>query len=64
MTILLLAIGSVLVAEGLALALAPLRLEQVLAFVARLTVDQRRMAGLVAVALGGVVLAAARVLGG
>jgi uncharacterized protein YjeT (DUF2065 family) len=60
----LLAIGSVLIVEGLALALAPLRIEQVMAFFARLSRDQRRVTGLVSIALGVVVLAMARALGG
>ena len=63
MTLVLLAIGSVLVLEGLALALAPLRIEQVLLFFARMTKDQRRMAGLISVGLGVVVLAIARSVG-
>jgi len=63
MTWVLLAIGSVLVLEGLALALAPLRIEQVLLFFAKMTKDQRRSAGLIFVALGVVILAIARTLG-
>lgn len=63
MTWLLLAIGSVLVLEGLALALAPLRIEKLLAFFATLSRDQRQMAGLISVALGVVILAIARGLG-
>jgi len=53
----LLALGLVLVVEGLVLALAPRRLEQVLAALLALTVDQRRQFGLLAVA-GGVTLVA------
>ncbi len=52
MTMILLALGLVLVVEGLVLALAPLRLEQVLALLAGLTADQRRMIGLAGVAAG------------
>lgn len=63
MTWVLLALGLVLVVEGLALALAPLRLEQVLALVMRLTRDQRRFLGLIAVAIGVALVAAARGLG-
>lgn len=60
MSMFLLALGLVLVVEGLVLALAPLRLEQVLATLAALTRDQRRAFGLAAVALGVVLVAAAR----
>jgi len=52
MSVIVLAFGLVLVVEGLVLALAPLRLEQVLAMLASLTRDQRRICGLGAVALG------------
>ena len=52
MTFLLLALGLVLVVEGLALALAPSRMEDVLRLIATLSPDQRRMIGLAAVALG------------
>jgi hypothetical protein len=48
----LLAVGLVAIVEGLVLALAPLRLEQVLAALTRMTLDQRRLIGLVAVAMG------------
>jgi len=51
-TFLLLALGLVLVVEGLALALAPSRMEDVLRLIATLSPDQRRMIGLAAVALG------------
>jgi len=56
----LLAFGLVLVIEGLVLALAPLRLEQVLAVLAAMTRDQRRGLGLAAVALGVALVAAGR----
>ena len=49
---LVLGLGLVLVIEGLVLALAPLRLEQILAVLAGLGPDQRRAIGLVAVAIG------------
>ena len=52
MTLILLALGLVLVVEGLVLALAPSRIDQVLALIASLSTDQRRMIGLAAVALG------------
>lgn len=52
MTWALLGLGLVLVIEGLALALAPSRVEQVLALLASLGRDRRRLVGLVSVALG------------
>lgn len=52
MTLILLALGLVLVVEGLALALAPLRIEAVLAAFAAMTRDRRRLMGLGAVAIG------------
>jgi uncharacterized protein YjeT (DUF2065 family) len=59
MITLLLGLGLVLVIEGLVLALAPLRLEQLLQALAGLSRDQRRMLGLATVALGvGLVLLA------
>jgi uncharacterized protein YjeT (DUF2065 family) len=47
-----LALGLVLAVEGLVLALAPRRIEDALRLIASLGVDQRRMIGLVALALG------------
>ena len=55
MSLILLGIGLVLVIEGLAIALAPSRIEQVLAFFAALDRDRRRLLGLAALA-GGVLL--------
>lgn len=49
---LLLGVGLVAVVEGLVLALAPRRIEDALAAIARLTPEQRRLLGLVAIALG------------
>jgi uncharacterized protein len=48
----LLAVGLVAVVEGLVLALAPSRVEQVMAKLASLSMDQRRFSGLAAVAVG------------
>ena len=57
MTPLLLGLGLVFVIEGLVLALAPLRFEDMLRALAGLSRDQRRAFGLVVVALGvGLVL--------
>lgn len=52
MGLLVLAIGLVLVVEGLALALAPRRMEDALRALAALSQDQRRAIGLGALALG------------
>ncbi|WP_374427989.1 DUF2065 domain-containing protein [Tabrizicola sp.] len=48
----ILALGLVLAIEGLVLALAPRRIEDALRFLASLALDQRRMVGLVSLALG------------
>lgn len=55
------AIGLVLVVEGLVLALAPARIEDVLAFLRGLSVETRRNLGLGFVAAGVVVIGLARV---
>lgn len=60
MTFVLLAIGFVLVFEGLVLALAPSRLEEALRLLATLPVDRRRLIGLGALAAGVAVLWVAR----
>lgn len=52
MSHILLALGLVLAVEGLVLALAPRRIEDALRLIAALGLDQRRMVGLVALALG------------
>ena len=63
MSVILLAIGLVLVIEGLAFALAPSRLEDLLALIAGMSQDRRRMIGLIAVALGVAIIWLARSLG-
>ncbi|AZL60442.1 DUF2065 domain-containing protein [Tabrizicola piscis] len=52
MSLVALAIGLVLVVEGLALALAPRRMEDALRALAALSQDQRRAIGLAALAIG------------
>jgi len=52
MTTILLALGLVLVVEGLAFALAPSRLEDVVALIASLSRDRRRGIGLAMLAVG------------
>lgn len=58
-----LALGLVLVAEGLALALAPSRMEDLLAQLARMPHERRRLLGLAAVAVGVSLVWLARRLG-
>jgi uncharacterized protein YjeT (DUF2065 family) len=54
------ALGLVAVFEGLALALAPSRLDEVLALLARMPVETRRTLGLTAIALGVAIVWLAR----
>ncbi|MGL4235586.1 DUF2065 domain-containing protein [Tabrizicola sp.] len=56
MSEIILALGLVLAVEGLVLALAPRRIEDALQLIASLGVDQRRMIGLGALALGVLVV--------
>lgn len=59
MTTVLLGLGLVLVIEGLVLALAPLRMEDLLRVLASLSAEQRRTLGLMVLAAGvGLVLVA------
>lgn len=59
----LLALGLVLVVEGLAWALAPSAIEAMLEALRRVGLDQRRLIGLGAVALGVVLIWMARSMG-
>ncbi|MEZ5722755.1 MAG: DUF2065 domain-containing protein [Paracoccaceae bacterium] len=59
----LLGLGLVLVIEGLVFALAPSRLDDLVAMMARLGRDQRRTIGLVALALGVGLVWLARTIG-
>ena len=63
MTWVLLAVGLVFAVEGLALALAPSRMEEALQVIAAMGRDRRRMLGLVALAIGVGLVWAARALG-
>jgi uncharacterized protein YjeT (DUF2065 family) len=58
-----LALGLVLVVEGLAFALAPSRIDEALELLRRLPVEARRYMGLAAVAAGVLLVWVARVLG-
>jgi hypothetical protein len=60
---LLLALGLVLVVEGLVFALAPSRLEEIMALLARMPVETRRLIGLLALTVGAMLIWAARMLG-
>jgi uncharacterized protein YjeT (DUF2065 family) len=60
MATVLLAIGLVLVVEGLVFALAPSRLEDILEVIARIPPETRRLIGLAAVATGVVLVWIAR----
>lgn len=56
--------GLVLVVEGLIWAIAPYLVEDLLAALRSLSVEERRLAGLAALALGLALVWAARMLGG
>lgn len=58
-----LGLGLVLVIEGLVFALAPSRLDDIVALMASISRDQRRVIGLVAMALGIVLVWIGRSLG-
>ncbi len=62
METILLALGLVLIIEGLVITLAPRYLEQVLRLLLTLRADQRRMIGLLALALGGVLVTLAKII--
>lgn len=59
----LLALGLVLMVEGLLWALAPRLIEDLLAALRALSLEERRLAGLAALALGLALVWAARMLG-
>jgi uncharacterized protein YjeT (DUF2065 family) len=59
----LLALGLVLVVEGLVWALAPRMLDDLLAALRAISIEQRRLVGLSALALGVALVGIARVLG-
>jgi uncharacterized protein YjeT (DUF2065 family) len=62
-TLIALGLGLVLVIEGLALALAPSRLDQALAILASMNSDMRRRLGLAMIAGGAVLLMVWRLFG-
>ena len=63
MAFIVLAIGLVLVVEGLVFALAPSRLDDWLRPLSELPPETRRLLGLVALAIGAVLISLARSLG-
>jgi hypothetical protein len=63
MSVVVLALGLVLVVEGLSLALAPSRMETLLAAFAALSRDRRRLIGLAALAAGVALVWLARRMG-
>ena len=63
MGMILLAIGLVLILEGLVYALAPSLVEDLLAALQQMTLEQRRMIGLGAMTLGVVLVWGARAMG-
>jgi membrane protease subunit HflC len=63
MSVALLALGLVLIVEGLVYALAPSLVEDLLAAMRAMTIEQRRLMGLVAIALGLCLVVAAKDLG-
>lgn len=58
-----LALGLVLIVEGLVYALAPSLVDQLLAALRAIPEDQRRLMGLSALAIGGVLVWCAKMLG-
>lgn len=62
-TLILLGLGLVLVIEGLVLALAPSRIDELLELIRRMPVEMRRNLGLGAMALGLALIWLARGLG-
>ncbi|MDP2085633.1 MAG: DUF2065 domain-containing protein [Gemmobacter sp.] len=63
MSMVLLALGLVLAAEGLAFALAPSRMQDIVALIASISPERRRVIGLVMLGLGVALVWAARRLG-
>lgn len=61
---LVLALGLVLVLEGLVIALAPSRMEELLRVLAQLPIETRRMIGALALVLGVLLMTASGMLSG
>lgn len=63
MSFVILAIGLVLVVEGLVFALAPFRMEQILEALREITPETRRLIGLAALAVGVLLIWLAKAMG-
>ena len=63
MATLILAIGLVLIVEGLVFALAPSRLEDLLRLIREMPLETRRLVGMTALAIGAVLVSLARSMG-
>ncbi len=63
MSVILLGLGLVLVIEGLVFALAPSRLEELVKLIAETPIETRRTVGLIAVAIGVVLVWLAKSFG-
>jgi uncharacterized protein YjeT (DUF2065 family) len=59
-----LAVGLVFLVEGLVLALAPSRIEDIVRMLVEMSVETRRLVGLLAMTLGGILLWLTSWLGG
>ncbi|MDV7144554.1 DUF2065 domain-containing protein [Tropicimonas sp. TH_r6] len=64
METILLGIGMVFVLEGLVLALAPSRIDEILEMLRQMSVETRRLLGLLAITSGAILLLLAGWLGG
>lgn len=62
MDVIVLALGLVLLVEGLVLALAPSRIDEILRLIAQMPVETRRLLGLAALALGGALVTLSQLL--
>ena len=60
---LILALGLVLIFEGLVFALAPRRIEDILRMLAAMPVETRRMIGFLALVLGALLVSLSRIIG-
>lgn len=60
----ILALGLVLIFEGLVFALAPRRIEDILRMLAAMPVETRRMIGFLALVLGALLVSLSRIIGG
>lgn len=61
---LILALGLVLIFEGLVFALAPRRIEDILRMLAAMPVETRRLIGFLALVLGALLVSLSRIIGG